>query len=52
MIINVTKIILVRVHLENTFRDLLFSQRESVAKWPMADALEKIGKEGQPTSTF
>ena len=37
---------LVRVHLENTFRDLLFSQRESVAKWPMADALEKIGKEG------
>lgn len=37
---------LVRVHLENTFRDLLFSQRESVAKWPMANALECIGKEG------
>ncbi|PHR84176.1 MAG: 3,4-dihydroxy-2-butanone-4-phosphate synthase [Colwellia sp.] len=37
---------LVRVHLENTFRDLLFSQRESVAKWPMANALEKIAKEG------
>jgi len=37
---------LVRVHLENTFRDLLFSQRESVAKWPMANALEKIGNEG------
>jgi len=37
---------LVRVHLENTFRDLLFSQRESVAKWPIANVLEKIGKEG------
>ncbi len=37
---------LVRVHLENTFRDLLFSQRESVAKWPMAEALKKIGEEG------
>ena len=36
----------VRVHLENTFRDLLFSQRESMAKWPMTDALEKIGKKG------
>lgn len=37
---------LVRVHLENTFRDLLFSQRESVAKWPIGSALEKIGQEG------
>jgi 3,4-dihydroxy 2-butanone 4-phosphate synthase/GTP cyclohydrolase II len=37
---------LVRVHLENTFRDLLFSQRESVATWPIANALEKIAKEG------
>lgn len=37
---------LVRVHLENTFRDLLFSQRESVAKWPIGHALEKIGNEG------
>ena len=37
---------LVRVHLENTFRDLLYSQRESVAKWPIANAMEKIGKEG------
>ncbi|MEW6990114.1 bifunctional 3,4-dihydroxy-2-butanone-4-phosphate synthase/GTP cyclohydrolase II [Colwelliaceae bacterium 6441] len=37
---------LVRVHLENTFRDLLFSQRESVAKWPIGNALEKIGQEG------
>jgi len=37
---------LVRVHLENTFRDLFHSQRESVAKWPMASAMEKIGKEG------
>jgi 3,4-dihydroxy 2-butanone 4-phosphate synthase/GTP cyclohydrolase II len=38
--------VLVRVHLENTFRDLLHSQRESVAKWPIADALAKIGEEG------
>ncbi|MFT6918090.1 MAG: 3,4-dihydroxy 2-butanone 4-phosphate synthase/GTP cyclohydrolase II [Cognaticolwellia sp.] len=37
---------LVRVHLENTFKDLLLSQRESVAKWPMSSAMEKIGKEG------
>ncbi|GHF83132.1 bifunctional 3,4-dihydroxy-2-butanone-4-phosphate synthase/GTP cyclohydrolase II [Thalassotalea marina] len=37
---------LVRVHLENTFRDLLFSQRESVNKWPIGNALERIGKEG------
>ncbi len=37
---------LVRVHLENTFRDLLFSQRESVAKWPIGSALEKIAQEG------
>ncbi|GHE94861.1 bifunctional 3,4-dihydroxy-2-butanone-4-phosphate synthase/GTP cyclohydrolase II [Thalassotalea profundi] len=37
---------LVRVHLENTFRDLLFSQRESVAKWPIGNALERIGNEG------
>ena len=32
--------------MENTFRDLLFSQRESVAKWPIADALQRIGEEG------
>jgi len=37
---------LVRVHLENTFRDLLFSERESVAQWPMADALKRIAEEG------
>lgn len=37
---------LVRVHLENTFKDLLFSQRDSVAKWPIGKALERIGKEG------
>ena len=44
--INPEQPTLVRVHLENTFRDLLFSQRESVAKWPIAHAMEKIGKEG------
>mgnify|MGYP005987284279 CR=1 FL=1 len=37
---------LVRVHLENTFRDLLLSERESVAKWPIADALKRIAEEG------
>jgi 3,4-dihydroxy 2-butanone 4-phosphate synthase/GTP cyclohydrolase II len=37
---------LVRVHLENTFRDLLCSERESVAAWPIASALEKIAQEG------
>jgi len=37
---------LVRVHLENTFRDLLLSQRESVSSWPMADALKRISEEG------
>lgn len=37
---------LVRVHLENTFRDLFHSQRESVAKWPISDALEKISAQG------
>lgn len=44
--INADEPTLVRVHLENTFRDLLFSQRESVAKWPIGNALETIGKEG------
>jgi 3,4-dihydroxy 2-butanone 4-phosphate synthase/GTP cyclohydrolase II len=44
--IDAEKPTLVRVHLENTFRDLLFSQRESVAKWPISNALEKIGDEG------
>lgn len=37
---------LVRVHLENTFRDLLYSQRESVAKWPIGAALSRIAQEG------
>jgi len=37
---------LVRVHLENTFKDLLFSERESIARWPMANALKKIAEEG------
>ena len=37
---------LVRVHLENTFRDLLCSERESITTWPIASALEKIAQEG------
>ncbi len=44
--IDADKPTLVRVHLENTFRDLLFSQRESVAKWPIGSALEKVAQEG------
>ena len=43
--IDADKPTLVRVHLENTFRDLLFSQRESVSTWPIAEAMEKIAKE-------
>jgi 3,4-dihydroxy 2-butanone 4-phosphate synthase/GTP cyclohydrolase II len=37
---------LVRVHLENTFRDLLCSERENIATWPIASALDKISQEG------
>ena len=37
---------LVRVHLENTFRDLLLSQRDSIATWPISNAIEKIANEG------
>ncbi len=37
---------LVRVHLENTFRDLLHSQRESVNKWPLSAAMKRIAEEG------
>jgi len=37
---------LVRVHLENTFRDLLFSQRDSINKWPIGKALSRIAEEG------
>jgi len=44
--INAEQPTLVRVHLENTFRDLLHSQRESVATWPIADAMQRISEEG------
>ena len=44
--INAEQPTLVRVHLENTFRDLLHSQRESVATWPLADAMQRISEEG------
>jgi 3,4-dihydroxy 2-butanone 4-phosphate synthase/GTP cyclohydrolase II len=37
---------LVRVHLENTFKDLLFSERDSISSWPIGKALESIAKEG------
>lgn len=44
--INAEQPTLVRVHLENTFRDLLHSQRESVATWPIAEAMQRISEEG------
>ncbi|MDN3653886.1 bifunctional 3,4-dihydroxy-2-butanone-4-phosphate synthase/GTP cyclohydrolase II [Thalassotalea ponticola] len=44
--IEADKPTLVRVHLENTFRDLLFSTRDSKTTWPIHNALEKIGNEG------
>ncbi|TLU61647.1 3,4-dihydroxy-2-butanone-4-phosphate synthase [Thalassotalea litorea] len=37
---------LVRVHLENTFKDLLHCQRGNVTSWPIASALQKIAQEG------
>ena len=44
--IQADKPTLVRVHLENTFRDLLYSQKESVVKWPIASAMKRIADEG------
>ncbi|MCH1919445.1 bifunctional 3,4-dihydroxy-2-butanone-4-phosphate synthase/GTP cyclohydrolase II [Shewanella sp. A3A] len=38
--------VLVRVHLKNTFNDLLFSERDEVRSWPLDKAMARIGKEG------
>ena len=37
---------LVRVHLQDTFSDLLHSEREQSPRWSLNSAMEKIGSEG------
>ncbi|GLS82840.1 bifunctional 3,4-dihydroxy-2-butanone-4-phosphate synthase/GTP cyclohydrolase II [Paraferrimonas haliotis] len=37
---------LVRVHLQNTFNDLLYSERDQSRSWPLDKALARIGDEG------
>lgn len=46
--IEADKPTLVRVHLENTFKDLLYSLRDnqSSPSWPIGKALKRIGEEG------
>ncbi len=36
----------VRVHLQDTFNDLLLSSRESTQSWPLSKAMKKIGTDG------
>ncbi|MDC5849965.1 3,4-dihydroxy-2-butanone-4-phosphate synthase [Vibrio europaeus] len=36
----------VRVHLQDTFNDVLFSQRDSKQTWPLNKSMAKIGDEG------
>jgi len=36
----------VRVHLQDTFNDVLFSQRETQPAWPLNKSMEKIGQDG------
>lgn len=38
--------VLVRVHLQNTFNDLLHSERDQQRSWPLEKAMERIGNEG------
>ncbi|WP_394200264.1 bifunctional 3,4-dihydroxy-2-butanone-4-phosphate synthase/GTP cyclohydrolase II [Shewanella waksmanii] len=38
--------VLVRVHLQNTFNDLLHSERDQQRSWPLEKAMERIGQEG------
>ncbi len=38
--------ILVRVHLQNTFNDVLFSERDQERSWPLDKAMERIAAEG------
>ncbi|WP_394129572.1 bifunctional 3,4-dihydroxy-2-butanone-4-phosphate synthase/GTP cyclohydrolase II [Shewanella maritima] len=37
---------LVRVHLQNTFNDLLHSERDQKRSWPLENAMERIANEG------
>ncbi|MBE8167454.1 MAG: 3,4-dihydroxy-2-butanone-4-phosphate synthase [Shewanella sp.] len=43
---EVTADSLVRVHLQNTFNDLLFSERNQERSWPLDKAMERISEEG------
>lgn len=44
--INREEPVLVRVHLQNTFTDLLQSDRATSKSWSLSSAMEKIAKEG------
>ncbi|MGL5409434.1 MAG: 3,4-dihydroxy-2-butanone-4-phosphate synthase, partial [Shewanella sp.] len=43
---EVTENGLVRVHLQNTFNDLLHSERDQQRSWPLERAMERIANEG------
>ncbi|MGL5392631.1 MAG: bifunctional 3,4-dihydroxy-2-butanone-4-phosphate synthase/GTP cyclohydrolase II [Shewanella sp.] len=43
---EVTPNCLVRVHLQNTFNDLLHSERDQQRSWPLEKAMERIANEG------
>lgn len=43
---DVTDNPLVRVHLPNTFNDMLFSERDQTRSWPLDLAMERIADEG------
>ncbi|WP_133406077.1 bifunctional 3,4-dihydroxy-2-butanone-4-phosphate synthase/GTP cyclohydrolase II [Parashewanella tropica] len=42
---EITDNTLVRVHLQNTFNDLLFSERNQTRSWPLDKAMERIAEE-------
>ncbi len=43
---EVTPNCLVRVHLQNTFNDLLYSERDEKRSWPLEKAMERIANDG------
>ncbi|MDR8524650.1 MULTISPECIES: bifunctional 3,4-dihydroxy-2-butanone-4-phosphate synthase/GTP cyclohydrolase II [Shewanella] len=43
---EITDNTLVRVHLQNTFNDLLHSERDQQRSWPLEKAMERISNEG------
>ncbi|MCL1140155.1 bifunctional 3,4-dihydroxy-2-butanone-4-phosphate synthase/GTP cyclohydrolase II [Shewanella pneumatophori] len=43
---EITENTLVRVHLQNTFNDLLHSERDQQRSWPLEKAMERISNEG------